>query len=126
MNYVESLNLLGVEARQIPCIKGSGAPDSSTNGDVGCLYMDIETGDVYKCVAIDNGSLVWKITEDVSKIETLERKVQTSICAVSTAEEMDEVLANATESDIGSVYMYIGKTTASYTNGAIYKVGVTV
>lgn len=59
MNYVESFNLLGVEAKEIPCIKGEGAPTSATEGAVGCLYMDTLTGNTYKCVGGELGSLVW-------------------------------------------------------------------
>lgn len=47
MNYVESFNLLGIDAKQIPCIKGEGAPTTSTEGAVGCFYMDTLTGDIY-------------------------------------------------------------------------------
>lgn len=51
MNYVESLNLFGVEAKEIPCIKGKGAPITATEGAVGCLYMDTNTGKLYKLTA---------------------------------------------------------------------------
>lgn len=60
MNYVESLNLFGVEAKEIPCIKGSGAPTTATEGAVGCLYMDTNTGNIYKCTAAANGVYTWK------------------------------------------------------------------
>jgi hypothetical protein len=59
MNYVNSLNLFGVEAKEIPSIKGSGAPTSATEGAVGCLYMDTDTGDLYKCVGAAEGSFTW-------------------------------------------------------------------
>lgn len=62
MNYVESLNLFGVEAMQIPCIPGKGAPTTATEGAVGCLYMDTATatGDLYKCTAIlPDGGYKW-------------------------------------------------------------------
>lgn len=60
MNYVDSFNLFGVEAKQIPSIKGSGAPTTSTEGAVGCLYMDTGTGDVYKCTSATDGVYTWK------------------------------------------------------------------
>ena len=59
MNYVEHLNLFGVDAKEIPCIKGSGAPTTSTVGAVGCLYMDTQTGEVYKCTAENDGAYTW-------------------------------------------------------------------
>ena len=61
MNYVESLNLFGVEAKEIPCILGSGAPTTATKGAVGCFYMDTssQTKDVYKCTYVRNGVYTW-------------------------------------------------------------------
>ena len=59
MNYVESLNLFGAEAKVIPCITGGGAPTDKTQGAVGCLYLDTYTGDIYKCVAASDDSYVW-------------------------------------------------------------------
>lgn len=60
MNYVKSLNLLGVEAKEIPCITGKGAPTEETVGAVGCLYMDITNSNTYKCVAITDGKYQWE------------------------------------------------------------------
>lgn len=59
MNYVKSLNLLGVEARQNPSLTGAGAPTDSTEGAVGEFYMDTNTGDLYKCTAVSNGVHTW-------------------------------------------------------------------
>jgi hypothetical protein len=41
---------------------------------------------------------------------------------VSTAEEMDSILANATDADVGEFYLYNGETTDTYTNGAVYSI----
>lgn len=60
MNYVESLNLLGVEARPIPCIKGSGAPTTATEGAVGCFYMDTREGNIYACISVSSAGYTWK------------------------------------------------------------------
>lgn len=59
MNYVESFDLFGVEAKQIPCITGAGAPTTTTEGAVGCLYMDTNTGALYKCIAVTDGIYTW-------------------------------------------------------------------
>ena len=59
MNYVESFNLLGVDAKQIPNITGAGAPTITTEGAVGCQYMDTLTGDIYICTDVDGGSYIW-------------------------------------------------------------------
>ena len=63
MNYVESFNLLGVEAKQIPCIKGEGAPTTSTEGAVGCFYIDTLVGTLYKCTAASSGNYTWETFE---------------------------------------------------------------
>lgn len=74
MNYVESLNLFGTEAKEIPCTKGKGAPTNATKGAVGCLYMDTNTGDIYRCTALSGTSCIWKkfVEEDqiISKAES--------------------------------------------------------
>lgn len=59
MNYVKHLNLFGVDAKEIPCIVREGTPTEETEGDVGCLYMDNDTGDIYKCVSADHGLYTW-------------------------------------------------------------------
>ena len=42
------------------------------------------------------------------------------IAEITTADEMDAILANATASDIGKAYLYSGETTEAYENNAIY------
>lgn len=59
MNYVKSLNLFGIEAKEVPSITGSGAPTNTTEGAVGCFYMDTDTGNVYKCTAVVDGVYTW-------------------------------------------------------------------
>ena len=57
MNYVKKFNLFGVEARQRPTLTGRGTPvngESGTQGTEGELYMDLDTGKVYKCVGAPN------------------------------------------------------------------------
>lgn len=50
MNYVKHHNIFGVEAKEIPCIVGTGAPSNDIT-KVGLLYMDESTGDVYKRIS---------------------------------------------------------------------------
>lgn len=59
MNYVKSFDLFGVPAKQIPSITESGAPTTETEGAVGCLYMDTDTGNLYKCTAVVDGEYTW-------------------------------------------------------------------
>ena len=59
MNFVDHLNMYGVEAMQLPCIKGGGAPTEATEGAVGLLYMDTNNGAMYKCIAVEDSAYTW-------------------------------------------------------------------
>lgn len=59
MNFVKFFNLFGTRVRQIPCLKGSGAPNGETKGAVGCLYMNTDNGNLYKCTASVDGVCTW-------------------------------------------------------------------
>ena len=59
MNFIKNFDILGISAKEIPCITGSGAPTSSTEGAVGCFYMDTDNGSVYKCTAASDGVYTW-------------------------------------------------------------------
>ena len=61
VNYVSAFDLFGVEARQVTCDCANGAPTSSTPGKMGMLYMNINNGDVYKCISSDNGTTTWSL-----------------------------------------------------------------
>lgn len=39
---------------------GSGAPTAATSGSVGVLYMDTDTGDLYKCTGGEAGAWKWE------------------------------------------------------------------
>lgn len=60
MDYVKSFNLFGTDVRQIPCIRGSGAPTTETVSAVGDMYMDTDTGAIYKCTAVTDGACTWE------------------------------------------------------------------
>lgn len=68
MDFVSHTNMLGVEAKEIPCIPGKGAPTVATKGAVGCLYMNTDNGDMYKCTAVNNGSYVWEPIKDKNAV----------------------------------------------------------
>ena len=53
MNYVESLKMFGLSAKEIPCVTGEGAPTVKIEGRPGVLYMDTDTGTLYKCRTAD-------------------------------------------------------------------------
>lgn len=78
MNYVEHLNLFGVEAMQIPCIRGNGAPTTATEGAVGCMYMDENSGEMYKCTAVNDGVYTWVLTGAVLYYSTEREEIGVS------------------------------------------------
>lgn len=59
MNFVEHLNLFGIDFKDIPCLRDQGAPTTSTLGAVGLLYMNKDNGDLYKCISDSDGIYVW-------------------------------------------------------------------
>lgn len=59
MNFVKSFEIDGIKAAQVPCLLGRGAPTGTTEGALGCLYMDTDTGDLYKCIAVVGGAYSW-------------------------------------------------------------------
>ena len=114
MNYVESFNLFGTEAKQIPCIKGTGAPTDKTEGAAGCFYMDTDTGEIYKCVSVSEGAYAWepvggsavgKVTESGGVIfgnESNQATGEASIAAGDVAMRVDGEYAENAE---GKVYV---------------------
>lgn len=59
MNYVKYSNFKGTSTKEITCITGAGAPTISTEGAVGVLYMDTDTGAVYKCTNVNAGKTAY-------------------------------------------------------------------
>lgn len=49
-----------IEEAEGGCITESGAPTTSTEGDIGDFYMDTLTGTLYKCTAVDNSVYTWE------------------------------------------------------------------
>lgn len=61
MNFVESLAPLHLSAKEIPCLTGRGAPTEKTEGAPGVLYMDTNTGNLYKCRGSIKKRYRWEI-----------------------------------------------------------------
>jgi hypothetical protein len=59
MQYVNGFEIGGIPAKQIPCIPGRGVPGEATEGVAGCLYMDTDTGELYKCTGVVDGLFIW-------------------------------------------------------------------
>lgn len=56
MNEIEQ-GILDLEKKAT--ITGKGAPTNKTEGNVGRLYMNTDTGALYKCTAVANGVYTW-------------------------------------------------------------------
>lgn len=61
MNFVESLEIFHVAAKEIPCLTGKGAPTAQTEGAPGVLYMDTDTGGLYKCRGGSKNEYRWEL-----------------------------------------------------------------
>lgn len=57
-----------------------------------------------------------------SLLQPMQDALSTAVYAVLTADDMDDILDNDTEDNVGGYYMYLGETTASYKKGAVYTV----
>lgn len=53
-----------VAAEEKSTISGKGAPTGATVGAVGKMYMDSDTGDMYKCTAAEDGVYTWQKIEN--------------------------------------------------------------
>ena len=61
INQVEYFDILGTKVRQNSCMTGSGVPSSTLTALVGMLYMDTESGEVYKCTSSNDSGTTWAI-----------------------------------------------------------------
>ena len=96
MNYVKSFDLFGVPATQIPATPGSGAPTTATEGAVGCLYMDTNTGNLYKCTAAADGVYTWVEASSVTD-EQIAQAVEDYMVENPVNDPTDEQVAAAVE-----------------------------
>ena len=103
MHYVESLNLFGVDAKEIPCKKGTTAPTTATKGAVGLFYMDTTTGDLYKCTKVAGDVHTWEAIESGGG--------EIDLSNFYTAEEVDEKIseqAKLIEKDLDDISSDLG------------------
>lgn len=105
MNYVESFNFYGTSAKQIPCTRGEGVPTTKTEGAVGSLYMNTVNGDLYKCVAINNGSYIW-IELSNKADQTFDSLSENAQSGVAVDMAIKEAVENAKRDIIGTNSFY--------------------
>lgn len=55
------------DEKHVQCITGEGAPTTTTEGEVGSLYMDTVNGDIYKCIAVNADGCVWVSGESANE-----------------------------------------------------------
>ena len=71
--YIRRLTINGVEYDLAVGQAGSGAPGRAYPGVVGQIYMDTDTGDLYKCVSAENGAYVWESANEATKLTAKNR-----------------------------------------------------
>ena len=92
MNFVDTLDIMGTAVRLIPCMTGSGAPTSETDGDVGTLYLDRTCGTIYVCTDIGR----WKpltVTVDSALSDSSENPVQNKTVKAAVDAKIDKTAA---------------------------------
>ncbi len=57
--FYSNMNINGSEFQLAVNITGKGEPTTSTEANVGMLYMDTESGALYKCTAAADGVYTW-------------------------------------------------------------------
>lgn len=69
MNFVKNLNAFGVDGKEVPCVTGQGVPTFDTPGEVGLLYLDEDTGKMYKCIAVNGTKYTWVLGDGKNAYE---------------------------------------------------------
>ena len=70
----------------------------------------------------NNREYVNEAKEAADRAEAVAASLSNVLCAVTTATEMDAILAGATDAIVGYTYIYLGPTTDKYENGSIYRI----
>ena len=110
MNFVESIDLLGLELRQIPCITGNTPPVESI-GDVGCFYLDTSTKKLYKCTQKENNKCVWvDLLDGLINKEEIEKIVDDKLKELGEIKQDYESLSSALDEIIALQDYYTGAT----------------
>lgn len=100
MNFVSHFNLFGVDAKQIPCIIGEGAPTTTTEGAVGCFYMDSTNGDIYKCTNVADGVYTWVCLKEVTVVHKTGESENKVMSQKAVSDEFDKMEKKISEEDL--------------------------
>ena len=79
------------------------------------LYFITAYQDMYRVAVESDNTISYEYIEIVNRSNVVH--------TVATATQMNTIIANATEKDIGNSYLYCGETTANYKHGVIYIIG---
>lgn len=88
MKFASYIDYFGTPAKEIPCITGVGAPTATTEGAVGCLYMDTNSGVIYKCTSASIGNYVWGSMSATLTDQDLQEIVNQVLAAIPSADEV--------------------------------------
>lgn len=63
MHYVKQFKINGVDTKQVACIELKGKPNTSTEGAIGLLGIDMNSPlhEIYKCVAVKGSIYTWEL-----------------------------------------------------------------
>lgn len=94
----------------------------ATNIDAGFLVETPKSGRVYS--TIEFSKYTYHVCKDGKWTELLtdDTESKRTIQAVTTPEELDDILTSATDEDEGKTYMYVGTTGGGYKSGGVYRI----
>ena len=109
MQYIDYIEINGVRG-DIPVNQsGKGAPTTSTEGAVAQIYMNEDTGDLYKCTKVSGGVYTWvkletgsgggTVTVDNTLSSTSENPVQNKVIKAALDEKQPKGSYITSESD---------------------------
>lgn len=106
-------------------ITGIGEPTTETKGAVGNLYMDTDTGDLYKCTVADEGAYKWVVFSQESgdswvSVGTLQPGLVERSTGETVANTEGAFSTRVVEVEKGAKYR-ITILTASYYHQAVFK-----
>lgn len=114
MKFASYIDYFGTPAKEIPCITGVGAPTSTTVGTVGCLYMAINTGNIYKCISDARGVYIW---EDLNA-ESRELIAKLEDTVIALAERVKVLEENGVTGGGGATVEVYEETLKIFNHGA--------